>query len=116
MTRFILQYPGLLGYAEATLQRNYNAVLAAMGVADGRLLVQRRPDILLSAEGRVAMNLLSLQQLGATEEGARHALLHTPALAALDMQAEQPAARLHARLVFWQQAYGLSAGGWVGLC
>ena len=110
----VVRHPGLLRYPEATLQRNYSAVLAAMGAADGRLLVQRRPDILEAAEGRVAINLCSLQQLGATEEGARRVLLLNPRLAVLDMQAEQPAARLRARLAFWQQAYGLPAGGWVG--
>ncbi|PRW57949.1 mTERF domain-containing mitochondrial [Chlorella sorokiniana] len=53
----VLRYPSLLRYPEATLQRNYDAVLAAMGPADGRLLVQQRPSILAAAEGRVAANL-----------------------------------------------------------
>ncbi|PRW57678.1 neutral alpha-glucosidase AB [Chlorella sorokiniana] len=59
----ILRYPQLLRYPEATLQRNFAAVLAAMGPADGRLVVWKRPDILKAAEGRVAANLLSLQHL-----------------------------------------------------
>ena len=110
----VVQQPTLLRYPEATMQRNYSAVLADMGAADGRLLVQRRPDVLIAAEGRVAINLRSLQQLGATEAGARQTLVLNPRLAKLDMQAEQPAARLHARLAFWKQAYGLSAGGLEG--
>ena len=60
------------------------------------------------------MNLRSLQQLGATGAGARQTLVLNPRLAKLDMQVEQPAARLRARLAFWEQAYGLPAGGWVG--
>ena len=104
----VLSHPSLLHLPENTLQRNYDAVLADMEAKEeaGRLLVRRHPDVLLAAEGRVGLNLQTLQQLGATWKTAVTALECNGQLAKLNLQSPKFAARV----AFWQQTYGLSAG------
>ena len=102
----VLVHPHLLQLREETLQRKYDAVLAHLGQARGRLLVQRQPDVLKAAEGRVGLNLQTLQQLGASPQAAETVLLGNGRLGKLDLQSP----KLAARMAFWQQTYGVSAG------
>jgi hypothetical protein len=102
----VLGHPSLLQFCEETLQRKYDAVLANLGQARGRLLVGRYPHVLKAAEGRVGLNLQTLQQLGASPQAAETVLLANGRLAPLDLQTPKFAARV----AFWQQTYGLSAG------
>ncbi|KAL4447593.1 hypothetical protein ABPG75_004812 [Micractinium tetrahymenae] len=100
----ILVVPALLNYPEETLERNYAAVVDALGSeAAAKLLLSRRPDVLISAADRVARNLQTLQQWGCSPEAAVKMLLGNPRLGGLDL--EQPAFK--ARADYWQAAYSL---------
>ncbi|KAL4447600.1 hypothetical protein ABPG75_004819 [Micractinium tetrahymenae] len=103
---FILVVPGLLRYPEETLQRNYDAIVEAVGSeATARRLLSRRPQILAGAVDRVARNLQTLQQWGCSPEAAVKVLLGNPRLGGLDL--EKPAFK--ARADYWQQACGLES-------
>ncbi|KAL4447614.1 hypothetical protein ABPG75_004833 [Micractinium tetrahymenae] len=102
----VLNAPALLRYPEQTLQRNYNAIVEAVGSeATAKLLLSKRPQILIAAVDRVARNLQTLQQLGCSVEAAVAVLLGNARLGVLDL--EQPAFK--ARIDYWQAAYGLDS-------
>ena len=102
----VFRVPNLLAYPEDTLQRNYDRVLADIGEAEGRLLVRGCLEVLAAKEGRVGLNLQTLQELGASWETAKAVLRRNKDLAARDLQTPKFAARV----TFWQQTYNLSAG------
>jgi len=103
----VLRHPSLLQLSEETLQNKFDQILADAGEEAGRLMVQRRPDVLQGKEGRVGLNLRALQELGASPETAVAALVGNSMLGVLDLEQQQYAARV----AFWQQTYNLDSTG-----
>jgi hypothetical protein len=107
----------LLRLTPDTLQRKFAAVEAALGPQGAQQLVRARPDALIGVEGRAALNISSLQQLfGCPAATCVDILLRNPRLAKLDMQSDAAAAKMHARVAFWLQAYGLPAAEAAAKC
>ncbi|KAL4447607.1 hypothetical protein ABPG75_004826 [Micractinium tetrahymenae] len=103
----ILAVPGLLSYPEATLQRNYDAIVEAVGSeATARRLLSRCPQILVGAVDRLARNLQTLQQWGCSStDAAVNVMLGNAKLGYLAL--EKPAYKQRAD--YWQEAYGLAS-------
>ena len=83
-----------------------------MGAEAAQVMLRARPDVLIAAEDRAALNIASLQQLfGISRDSAAGILSANTKLVKLDMQSEAAAAKLSSRVAFWQQAYQLQVGG-----
>ncbi len=107
----ILGYPALLHLSEALLQRKRNAVVATMGDQAAQTILCMQPEVLAMDEKRAVLNIAALQQLfGVSRESAAGILCSNTRLFKLGMENDITAAKLSARVAFWQQAYGLSAG------
>ena len=107
----ILPYATLLNTSEELLQRKRDALVAAMGERAAHTILCMRPDVLETVEERAALNLAALQQLfGVPQESAAGILCGNTRLLKLDMQSSVTEAKLSARVAFWQQVYGLTAG------
>ncbi len=107
----ILVLPSLLQLSEQLLQRKCDALVAAMGKQAAQTILLMRPDVLATAEERSSLNITTLQQLfGVSWESAAGILCANTRLFKFDMQNDVTAAKLSARVAFWQQAYGLTAG------
>ncbi len=108
----MLRYPSLFRTSEELLQRKRDALVAAMGKQAAQDILLMRPNVLVADERRAELNIASLQQLfGISRQAAARILCSNTRLLLLDMQSSATAAKLSARMAFWQQAYGLSAGG-----
>ena len=109
----MLRYPTLFGSSEELLQRKHDALAAAMGEEAAQAILRVRPGVLVGVENRAALNIAALQQLfGSSHDSAAGILRANTRLLLLNMQSAANAAKLCARVEFWQQAYGLNTAGW----
>lgn len=104
--------------SDELLQRKRDALVAAMGEHAAQTILLMRPDVLVTVADRAVLNITTLQQLfGVARESAAGILCANARLFMLDMQNDVTAAKLSARVAFWQQVYGLTAGKcWLLLC
>lgn len=109
----MLRYPTLFGSSQELLQRKHDALAATMGVEAAQAILRVRPDVLGTVQNRAALNIAALQQLfGCSHDSAAGILRANTRLLLLNMQSAATAAKLCARVEFWQQAYGLNTAGW----
>ena len=94
------------------MQRKHDALAAAMGEEAAQAILHVRPDVLGGVEQRASLNIAALQKLfGCSRDSAAGILCANTRLLKLNMQSGATAAKLRARVEFWQQAYGLNTAG-----